>query len=105
MAKQFIYGSIDLTKIKEHRGLIKSVPMKDGSTHLFLDIAIVSRKEVGKYGHTHMVRVSPPRGQEIDDLGRYIIGDLTEYQPRETNPADIAAAPKATDEESEDLPF
>ena len=97
-----IYGSICLSAVPKE--LFKKVMCKDGQERIYLNLKVIPRKEVGQYGHTHFISVEPIDKAERKEGINYIVGDLKEYIPKDDAPSaeDIAAAPKASDD---DLPF
>lgn len=50
-------GSICLSDIPKE--LFKKVECKDGSTKIYLNVAILERKRPSTYGHTHVMSCSP----------------------------------------------
>lgn len=102
MEKNMIYGSICLSAVP--RELFKRVKCKDGQERVYLNIKVVPRKEVGQYGHTHFVSCEPANKDERKDGVNYIVGDMTEYVPKNSAPsAEEIAASKSAGES--DLPF
>lgn len=101
----FMIGSVDLSKID--KSLIKSVKMRDGSTHLFLNVTVTKRKSPSQFGDTHFISIAP-KGTPQEERNKYIVGDLKEWQeksPDKPTAEQINAAPFLTIEEKEDLPF
>lgn len=101
----FMIGSIDLSKIDKN--LIKSVKMKDGSTHLFLNVTVTKRKSPSQFGDTHFVSTAP-KGTPVEGRNKYIIGDLKEWQepaPDRPTMEEIRSAPFIAEAEKSDLPF
>lgn len=98
-----IYGSICLSAVPKE--LFKKVRCKDGQERVYLNIKVVRRKEVSRFGDTHFVSCAPRQEEQVDGVN-YICGDMKEYVPQQQQRAvsqeDIAAAPKASDD---DLPF
>lgn len=97
-----ITGSICLSDIP--RELIKDVTLRSGEKKKYLNIAVIERKEVGKFGHTHFVSCAPPQAERKEGQN-YIIGDMRILAPQGEHPtaADINSAPPAQDDDS--LPF
>lgn len=97
-----IYGSICLSAVPKE--LFKKVMCKDGVERVFLNMKIVKRKEVGKFGHTHFASCEPKDGK-VKGVN-YVFGDFKEWNqaPVAETPAteDIDAAQPADDD---DLPF
>lgn len=78
---------------------------KDGHTPKYLDLVLVPRKEVGKYGATHIVKQSVSKEEREKGVEMPIIGDATE---RGGAPAPRpAVAPRSVPQENldEDVPF
>ena len=101
----FMIGSIDLSKIDKN--LIKSVKMKDGSTHLFLNVTVTKRKSPSQFGDTHFISTAP-KGTPQEERNKFIIGDLKEWQeksPDKPTAEEINAAPSLSEEEKSELPF
>lgn len=98
---ELLTGSICLSNIDKKQ--IKKVQCKDGVERLFLNIAVIERKEPSAYGHTHFVTCAP-RKEEREEGVNYIIGDLKRYGQTAAmpTPEEIASAPAA---EENDLPF
>lgn len=91
------YGSLCLTDIPKR--LIKEG--KDGKK--YLNINIVERKEVGKYGETHFIAASCKKEEQIEGENRFI-GGCQPFAPKASpTPEDIAEMPAA--EKTDDLPF
>lgn len=90
------YGSICLSDVP--RRLIKEG--KDGKK--YLNINIVERKEVGKYGETHFIAASCKKEEQIDGENRFI-GACQPFVKASPSPADVDAMPVA--EKTDDLPF
>lgn len=96
-----IYGSICLSNVPKEQ--FKKVMCKDGVERVFLNMKIVRRKEVSKFGHTHFASCEPANKDERVQGVNYIFGDFKEYVPDDTtSPENIAQAPVASDD---DLPF
>lgn len=97
-------GSICLSDIPKEE--IKKIMCKDGKERMYLNVAVISRKEKSQFGHTHFITCSPKKEERKDGIS-YIIGDLKEYiqQQNSPTPEQIAQAPAATASEINDLPF
>ena len=111
MAK-IIYGSINLSKANK-AGMIKKVTRRDGTTALFLQIAVIEKKEPKTFTdkvtgmtrtYTHFVSCAPKPQDKVEGVD-YLIGDM---QTREPQPVDApteeevaAAEPVMLDESSE----
>ena len=95
-----LYGSICLSDIPKR--LFKKVQVKDGSEKIFLNVKVVRRKEVGKYGHTHFVSCEPRQDERVEGEN-YMCGEMKEYAPKSTiTPESIDSAPAVDETE---LPF
>ena len=99
---EIITGSICLSNIPKEQ--MKKVMCKDGVERIFLNIAVIEKKEKGKFGDTHFVSCSPKEEERKDGVN-YIIGDLKKYDPQPITPTpeQINAAPSVSPED--DLPF
>lgn len=97
-----LLGSICLSDIP--RSEIKKVMCKDGKERMYLNIAVIERKEKGQYGDTHFISCAP-RKEERKEGVNYIIGDLKTWEPVSLMPTtdEIASAPAVDDEDV--LPF
>lgn len=93
-----LYGSICLTDIP--RELFR----KADNGKVYLNLKIIERKEVGKYGHTHFASCEP-RKDERQEGANYFCGDFKVSDPQQyapPTPEQVAAMPPA---EPNDLPF
>ena len=100
-----LIGSICLSDIP--REVMKKVMCNDGREKIFVNIAILERKEPVTFGdrtYTHCVSCSPKKEERKDGVN-YFIGDLQTYNPQPSAPTaqQIEEAPAVTDED--DLPF
>lgn len=108
---KFLTGSICLSDIPKQ--LIKRVMCQDGTERLYLNVAVMERREPktfeGRDGKpsrtlTHFISCAPPKDKREEGVN-YFIGDL------ETRGEAIAAPPAAIDIESapsaniSELPF
>jgi hypothetical protein len=95
-------GSICLSNIPREQ--MKKVMCKDGIERIFINIAVIERKEKGQYGDTHFVSCAPKKDERKDGVN-YVIGDLKRYEPQPSSPTpeQINAAPPISP--SDDLPF
>ncbi len=108
-ANSFLTGSINLSKIPKE--LMKKVTLKDGTTNIFLNIAIFAKSKPQTFGdgdkartYTHSVSCAPPKDQRKEGVN-YFIGDLEERTPTSNTPTpeQIESAPSL--EPQDDLPF
>lgn len=96
-----LHGSICLSEIP--REVMKKVLCKDGKERVFLNIAIIKRKEISQFGATHFLTCSPKIEERVEGVN-YILGDLKEYIPRDVpTPEEIDSSPSVS--ENEELPF
>lgn len=100
-----LLGSICLSDIP--REVMKKVMCKDGKEKIFVNVAIMERKEPATFGdrtYTHFVSCSPKKEERKEGVS-YFIGDLSEYKPQPSTPTaeQIEAAPAVSEEE--ELPF
>lgn len=95
-------GSICLSNIPREQ--MKKVMCKDGIERIFINIAVIERKEKSQYGDTHFVSCAPKKDERKDGVN-YVIGDLKRYEPQPSSPTpeQINAAPPISP--SDDLPF
>lgn len=96
-----LIGSICLSDIP--RSEMKKVVCRDGVERVYLNIAVVERKEKGERGDTHFITCEPKRELRKEGV-KYIIGNLKPYVPKSDGPTedDIANAPSV---DSKDAPF
>lgn len=100
-----LLGSICLSDIP--REVMKKVMVKDGKEKIFVNIAILDKKEPVTFGdrtYTHSVSCSPKKEERKDGVN-YFIGDLMTYEPQPQAPTaqQIEEAPSVSEED--DLPF
>ena len=102
---QLLIGSLCLSNIP--RSEMKKIKCKDGKERIFLNVAVVERKEKSQYGDTHFISCAPKKEERKEGVS-YIIGDLKTWNPEPQMPTaeEIAAAPPMeVSENEEDLPF
>lgn len=100
-----LYGSIELSAIPKE--LFKKVTKKDGTTGIYLNVAIIQRKQASQFGATHFIKTSKETGKmkengkpEYEDI---YIGDLKPMKQQEpVSTEQVSLAPPASDD---DLPF
>ena len=98
---EIITGSICLSRIPKE--LIKKVMCKDGVERMFLNIAIIEKKEKGQFGDTHFITCAPRKEEQKEGV-YYIIGDMKLYVPAPSVSAqEIDDAPSI--DPNDDLPF
>ena len=95
-------GSICLSDIPREQ--MKKVTCKDGKERIYLNVAVIERKEKSQFGHTHFITCSPKKEEQKEGVN-YIIGDLKEYIPQSNTPSpeEVSAAPAV--KPNDDLPF
>lgn len=93
-----LYGSICLTDIP--RELFR----KADNGKVYLNLKIWERKEVGKFGHTHVASCAPRKDEQKEGVN-YLCGDFKVSDPQQyapPTPEQVSAMPPA---EPDDLPF
>lgn len=93
-----LYGSICLSDIPKR--LIK----KADNGKMYLNINVIERKEAGRFGDTHFIVASCKKEDQQEGENRFI-GDCRTFAPKRVTAEDIAAAPPASPQEIDDLPF
>lgn len=95
-------GSICLSEIPREQ--MKKVMCKDGVERIYVNVAVIERKEKSQFGHTHFITCSPKKEERIEGKS-YIFGDLKESVSQNTSPTpeDINSAPSVSDDDG--LPF
>lgn len=93
---------IDVTLIDKNRLFVGKE--KNGKTPKYLDLVLIERKEVGKFGDTHLVKQSVSKAERESGVEMPIIGSATDRGRSEQN---RPALTPATREEPppEDVPF
>ena len=86
---------------------MKKVRCKDGAERVFVNFAIIERKEPQTFGdrtYTHFMSVAPPKSERMEGVN-YIVADIQTYQPQPATPTaeQVAAAPSVS--EMDELPF
>ena len=93
-----LYGSICLTDIP--RELFR----KADNGKVYLNLRIYERKEIGKFGHTHVASCAPRKDEQKEGVN-YFCGDFKVSEPQQyapPTPEQVATIPPA---EPSDLPF
>ena len=102
------YGSIDLTKlgqiVRQHPELVKTVNMKDGTQHKFLNIDVNEKQQPDQYGNVAYVKVSCKKAEQRQGLNYYLT-DLKPSQNSQPQPAPAAQQQQTTETGTDDLPF
>lgn len=85
---------------------MKKIKCKDGVERVFLNVAIVERKEPGQFGDTHFITCAPAKDKRQEGVN-YIFGDFKSWNPQPVMPTaeEIAAAPPFPPADDEELPF
>ena len=99
-----LIGSICLSNIP--RSEMKKIMCKDGKERIFLNVAVVERKEPSQFGDTHFITCAPKKEERKEGVS-YIFGDLKVWNPEPQMPTaeEIAAAPPFEPTSDDDLPF
>jgi len=96
---------IDVTKLDKTR-FFKGKPDQNGHSPIYADLVLLDRKEVGKYGDTHIVKQSKKKDENIE---LPIIGSATDRSQGQRTPTSGSAPTKPTpppqDNIDEDVPF
>lgn len=100
-----LIGSICLSDIP--REVMKKVMCKGGTQKIFVNIAVMERKEPVTFGdrtYTHFVSCAPKKEERKEGVN-YYIADLQNYNPQPSIPTaeQINKAPAVSEED--DLPF
>ena len=73
---------IDVTKLDKAR-FFQGKPDKNGHAPLFCDLVLIERKEVGKFGDTHIVKQSVSKAEREAKVEMPIIGSATDRGSRQ----------------------
>lgn len=102
-------GSICLSDIPREQ--LKKVVCKDGKTRIYVNVAVITKKEPQTFSnngvsrtYTHFISCAPKKEERVDGVN-YIIADLETktFAPQQPTTEDIASAPGLTP--ADDLPF
>ena len=101
---QLLIGSICLSNIP--RSEMKKIKCRDGKERIFLNVAVVERKEKSQFGDTHFISCAPKKEERVEGVN-YIIGDMKVWEPEPQIPTveEIAAAQPFEPGDDSDLPF
>ncbi len=69
-----ITAKIDVRKLDKSR-FFQGKPDRDGHAPIYADLVLIPRREIGKFGDTHIVKQSKKKDEEID---MPIIGNANE---------------------------
>jgi len=96
---------IDVRKLDKTR-FFEGKADANGHRPLYADIVLIDRKEVGKFGDTHIVKQSKKKDENIE---LPIIGSATDRSQGQRTPTNATAPTKPTpppqDNPEEDCPF
>lgn len=111
------YGQLDITALgniaRQHPQLIKEVTFQDGTTHKFISIDVQERRQPSDRGHTHYIKASCKKDQQIEGL-KYYIADLKtsnygtvpqQARPAANNSEQAPANEPSKSDSDEELPF
>ena len=71
-------GSICLSNIPREQ--MKKIKCKDGVERIYVNVAVIERREKSQFGHTHFITCSPKKEERVEGRN-YICGDLKEFAP------------------------
>ena len=92
---------VDVSKLDKSR-FFRGKPDKNGHEPVWCDLVLIPRRELGKYGDTHLVKQSKKKDEEAD---LPIIGNGTERENRNSPAPQSRPAPAQMDSFDEDVPF
>ena len=95
---------IDVKKLDKSR-FFQGKEDKDGHTPLYADLVLIPRKEVGRFGDTHMVKQSKKKDEKVE---LPIIGSATEkeaFQSKQQPPPPAQSSAGFGGNIDEDVPF
>lgn len=104
------YGSLDLTKlgqiVRQHPELVKTVNMKDGTTHQFINVDVNEKQQTDQYGNTAYLKVACKRDNQKQGLNYYLC-DMKPSQNNQQQPAQQSQQTQHTpaSDGSDGLPF
>lgn len=102
------FGSIDLTKlgqiIRLHPELVKTVNMKDGTQHKFLNVDINAKQQADQYGNVAYLKVACKKAEQKQGLNYYLC-DLRLSQNQQQAASQSPQQTQAPASTSDDLPF
>lgn len=91
-------------KLVDRARVFVGKPRPDGSIPEYYDFVLIPRKEVGRFGDTHMVVQACTKAEREAGLKMPIIGDGKEKLPTNSAPQTRQTPPPA-DNPDEDVPF
>ena len=77
-----ITAKVDVSKLDKSR-FFRGKANKDGHEPIWCDLVLIPRRELGKYGDTHLVKQSKKKDEETE---MPIIGNATERESRRDAP-------------------
>ena len=80
MYKTMITVKIDVKKLDKLR-FVEGKPDKTGHKPLYCDLVLMERKDVGKYGDTHLVKQGQSKEDRLARKETPIIGSATDRGP------------------------
>ena len=92
---------IDVKKLDKSR-FFQGKPDKDGHAPLYADIILIPRKEVGKFGDTHLVKQSKKKD---DPAELPILGSATERGEQQQSAPRPQTPPPNQQDDMKDCPF
>jgi hypothetical protein len=95
---------IDCALIDKAR-LFTGKPAQDGHTPKYLDLVLIPRREVGRYGETHIVKQSCSKEERLAKVEMPIIGSATERDMAPPKSAVSTQAPATKPSYEDDVPF
>lgn len=100
------YGSLDLTKLGQivrlHPELVKTVTMRDGTQHKFLNIDVNEKQQADQYGNVAYIKASCKKAEQRQGLNYY----LTNLKPSQSNAQPSPQpTPKPVTNDEGDIPF
>ena len=90
--------------MRQHPELVKTVNMKDGTQHKFLNIDVNEKQQPDQYGNVAYVKVSCKKAEQRQGLNYYLT-DLKPSQNSQPQPAPAAQQQQTTKTGTDDLPF
>lgn len=98
-----ITAKIDVRKLDKAR-FFEGKADANGHRPLYADIVLIARKEVGRFGDTHMIKQSKKKDEPVE---LPIIGNATERAPYGAQQPASSPAPTAnqTAQDDGDVPF
>lgn len=70
-------GSICLSDIPREQ--MKKIKCKDGVERIYVNVAVIERKEKSQFGHTHFITCSPKKEERVRRKELYLRGPQRVY--------------------------